>query len=97
MLFLSGSHCEGTSGTVAQPWMIVKATPWDRLLPGVTGVPSAEKRVFRKSLLRNGCGLFIQMDQTQACHLPIPFSQSLALFWDPPKDLPSSIPESELP
>lgn len=41
VLLSSGSHCEETSGTVAHPWMTVKAAPWDRLLPGVIGVLSA--------------------------------------------------------
>lgn len=54
-----------------------------------------------KSLLRNGCGIFIQMNQTSTHHLLVPslgHTQSPALLWDPPppgcRPSRGSIPES---
>lgn len=69
-------------------------TPCARLLPGVIGVPSAED--CKKSFLRNGYGIFIQMDQTSTHPLYGPHPRAQLFFETHPRTFspPSSIPES---
>lgn len=71
-----------------------------KLLELLSQCPFCRVENFKKSLLRNGCGIFIQMNQTSRHHLSVPslgHTQSPALLWDLPKDTPSSPPPGSIP
>lgn len=68
-----------------------------KLLELLSQCPFCKVENFKKSLLRNGCGIFIQMNQTSTHHLPVlslGHTQSPALLWDLPKDTPAPPPGS---